>query len=157
MAGATDTKLWDAVEDSQATREKEGKRQLDHLILRYMLNRLETLQTQKWEYLNNEQAELGEQGHPGNGSVRGTCGSKSERSGADTHEGWAVPQKREHLRNYCTNHNDLDISRESSSSSASPQKSERCVRETTEIQPQDDRGNSGQANKQVTTSGQRLG
>ncbi|KIN97390.1 hypothetical protein M404DRAFT_32374 [Pisolithus tinctorius Marx 270] len=142
MAGATDTKLWDAVEDSQATREKEGKRQLDHLILRYMLNRLETLQTQKREYLNNEQAELGEQGHPGNGSDL---------------KGWAVPQKREHLRNYCTNHNDLDISRESSSSSASPQKSERHVRETTEIQPQDDRGNSGQANKQVTTSGQRLG
>ncbi|KAI6006241.1 hypothetical protein F5J12DRAFT_783017 [Pisolithus orientalis] len=73
MAGATDTKLWDVVEDSQAIREKEGKTLIGSPDL-------------EWEYLNNEQAELGEQGHPRNGSVRGICGSKSKRRGADMHE-----------------------------------------------------------------------
>ncbi|KAI6008932.1 hypothetical protein F5J12DRAFT_782335 [Pisolithus orientalis] len=86
MAGATDMKLWDVVEDSKAIREQEGKCQLDHPILRYMLTHLKTLQTQKQEYLNNKQAELGEQGYPRNESVRGVCGSKSERHSADMHE-----------------------------------------------------------------------
>lgn len=83
MAGVTDTKLWDAVEDSREIREKEKTHRLDHPILSYMPNHLETLQTEKWEYLDNECTELDEQGLPKNGSVRGICGSESERRGAE--------------------------------------------------------------------------
>ncbi|KAI6155966.1 hypothetical protein BKA82DRAFT_32374 [Pisolithus tinctorius] len=143
MAGATDTKLWDAVEDSQATREKEGKLPIGspdpEVYAKPPRNPSNTKAgnistTSKQNWVNKGTPEMGQ-----------------------TSRGGPCHKNCEHLRNYCTNHNDLDISRESSSSSASPQKSERRVRETTEIQPQDDRGNSGQANKQVTTSGQRLG
>ncbi|KAI6145621.1 hypothetical protein BKA82DRAFT_36219 [Pisolithus tinctorius] len=79
-------KLWDVADDSQEIREKEETHQLDHPILSYTPNRFKTFQTQKWEYLSNECAELDEQGHPGNKSVRRICGSKSERSDAEMHE-----------------------------------------------------------------------
>ncbi|KAI6137990.1 hypothetical protein BKA82DRAFT_4341016 [Pisolithus tinctorius] len=129
MAGVTDTKLWDAVEDSREIREKEKTHRLDHPILSYMPNHLETLQTEKWEYLDNECTELDEQGLPKNGSVRGICGSESERRGAEMCE------------------NDPGITKESSSSSMILKRGERRVGETSEIRPQDDGGNSGQANK----------
>ncbi|KAI6146705.1 hypothetical protein BKA82DRAFT_4015559 [Pisolithus tinctorius] len=156
MAEVTDTKLWDAVEDSREIREKEKTHRLDHPILSYTPNHFETLQTEKWEYLDNERTELDEQGLPKNGSVRGICGSESERSGADMcggPQGWALPQKCEYLCNICTNQNDPGIAKEPSSSSTILKRSERRVGETSEIRPQDDGGDSGQANKRVTTSG----
>ncbi|KAI6140908.1 hypothetical protein BKA82DRAFT_4341919 [Pisolithus tinctorius] len=116
-------------------REKEETHQLDHPILSYTPNRFKTFQTQKWEYLSNECAELDEQGHPGNKSVRRICGSKSERSDAEMHEARREDFKGGPCHQNANISNDPGIDGEPSSSSTSLKKGERCVGETSEIRP----------------------